>query len=242
MTDKTPSPEPYDHERYLKEHGVYDDYTDPMQLRVALFHRAFGHPDLVRTPRALPKNRVQFRLSLIEEEGVKELRDAVNPTAEREYNKPVEIIDALIDTIYVSLGSLVEMGERVQGLPVGTAPSWPGLRLESVAIATSRAIEANLKELEKTLAAEDREASTMLFSAIAQDCYQALLWAGIDPVPFFNEVQRANMSKLGADGKPIYSRGIELDGYAEGKILKGPDYVAPDLARIYRELYTDEEG
>jgi len=40
----------------------------------------------------------------------------------------------------------------------------------------------------------------------------------------FNEIQRSNMSKLGADGKPIYR--------ADGKVLKGPNYFKPDIASI----------
>ncbi len=40
----------------------------------------------------------------------------------------------------------------------------------------------------------------------------------------FDEIQRSNMSKLGADGKPIYR--------ADGKVLKGPNYFKPDLAKI----------
>ncbi|ERB53442.1 hypothetical protein N806_20065 [Rhodococcus sp. P27] len=36
------------------------------------------------------------------------------------------------------------------------------------------------------------------------------------------------MSKLGLDGKPIYR--------ADGKILKGPNYFAPDIARILAEV------
>jgi predicted HAD superfamily Cof-like phosphohydrolase len=38
------------------------------------------------------------------------------------------------------------------------------------------------------------------------------------------EVQRSNMSKLGADGKPIYNE--------HGKIMKGPNYVEPDLKKV----------
>ena len=41
----------------------------------------------------------------------------------------------------------------------------------------------------------------------------------------FEEVHRSNMSKLGADGKPI--RRPE-----DGKVLKGPDYFKPDLAQF----------
>lgn len=40
----------------------------------------------------------------------------------------------------------------------------------------------------------------------------------------FNEIQRSNMSKLGADGKPIYR--------ADGKVLKGPNYFKPNIAEI----------
>lgn len=40
----------------------------------------------------------------------------------------------------------------------------------------------------------------------------------------FEEIQRSNMSKLGPDGKPIYRE--------DGKVLKGPDYTAPDIRTI----------
>ncbi len=40
----------------------------------------------------------------------------------------------------------------------------------------------------------------------------------------FNEIQRSNMSKLGADGRPIYRE--------DGKVLKGPNYSKPDIASI----------
>ncbi len=40
----------------------------------------------------------------------------------------------------------------------------------------------------------------------------------------FNEIQRSNMSKLGADGKPIYRE--------DGKVLKGPNYFKPDIKNI----------
>lgn len=40
----------------------------------------------------------------------------------------------------------------------------------------------------------------------------------------FREIQRSNMSKLDRDGRPIYR--------ADGKVLKGEDYFAPDIAAI----------
>ena len=40
----------------------------------------------------------------------------------------------------------------------------------------------------------------------------------------FEEIQKSNMSKLGADGKPIYRE--------DGKVLKGPNYFKPDIKTI----------
>jgi predicted HAD superfamily Cof-like phosphohydrolase len=40
----------------------------------------------------------------------------------------------------------------------------------------------------------------------------------------FNEIHRSNMSKLDADGKPIYRN--------DGKILKGENYFLPDIDAV----------
>ncbi len=40
----------------------------------------------------------------------------------------------------------------------------------------------------------------------------------------FDEIQRSNMSKLGADGKPIYRE--------DGKVMKGPNYFKPNILTI----------
>lgn len=51
----------------------------------------------------------------------------------------------------------------------------------------------------------------------------ALVWGiGLDAV--LAEVHASNMSKLGADGKPIMRD--------DGKVLKGPDYRKPDVAKV----------
>jgi predicted HAD superfamily Cof-like phosphohydrolase len=44
----------------------------------------------------------------------------------------------------------------------------------------------------------------------------------------FDEVQRSNMSKLGADGKPIRREG-------DGKVLKGPNYTPPNIAQFLKD-------
>ena len=43
----------------------------------------------------------------------------------------------------------------------------------------------------------------------------------------FDEIQRSNMSKLGADGKPIYRE--------DGKVLKGPNYFKPNIEKILKK-------
>jgi predicted HAD superfamily Cof-like phosphohydrolase len=40
----------------------------------------------------------------------------------------------------------------------------------------------------------------------------------------FEEIQASNMSKLGADGKPIYRE--------DGKVMKGPNYFKPNISAI----------
>ena len=47
---------------------------------------------------------------------------------------------------------------------------------------------------------------------------------GVNLDECFDEVQRSNMSKLGEDGKPIYND--------SGKVMKGPNYFAPNLKKI----------
>lgn len=50
---------------------------------------------------------------------------------------------------------------------------------------------------------------------------------GLDVEKLVAEAHRSNMSKLGADGLPIYRE--------DGKVLKGPDFFEPDFAAVLRE-------
>ena len=49
---------------------------------------------------------------------------------------------------------------------------------------------------------------------------------GIDLDAVIAEVHRANMSKLGPDGRPVLR--------ADGKVLKGDCYTPPDVAAVLR--------
>ena len=55
--------------------------------------------------------------------------------------------------------------------------------------------------------------------------YGAAVSLGVDIEPFFDEVHRSNMAKIGGTRRP------------DGKWLKPPDWEPPDLARILRERY-----
>lgn len=54
--------------------------------------------------------------------------------------------------------------------------------------------------------------------------YGAASALGIDISPFFEEVHRSNMSKLGTDGKPIYRE--------DGKVVKPPHWSPPRLGAV----------
>ena len=55
-------------------------------------------------------------------------------------------------------------------------------------------------------------------------CFGAGIEAGIDLNMVLRDVHRSNMSKLDADGKPIYRE--------DGKVLKGPHYSAPNIKEV----------
>jgi predicted HAD superfamily Cof-like phosphohydrolase len=52
----------------------------------------------------------------------------------------------------------------------------------------------------------------------------AALGMGIPLPDVTAEIHRSNMSKMGADGKPIYRE--------DGKVLKGPNYSPPNLIKV----------
>ena len=85
-------------------------------------------------------------------------------------------------------------------------------------------IKEELNELEQAMKTKDLKEVADALTDILYVTYGAGCAYGIDLDKCFKEVQRANMSKLGADGKPIFND--------KGKVMKGPNYLAPNLKRF----------
>jgi|TARA_B110001450_G_C17569591_1_gene460232 predicted HAD superfamily Cof-like phosphohydrolase len=82
-------------------------------------------------------------------------------------------------------------------------------------------IKEELGELEEAMKTKNLKEVADALTDILYVTYGAGYAYGIDLDQCFKEVQRANMSKLGEDGKPIYND--------QGKVMKGPNYTAPNL-------------
>jgi predicted HAD superfamily Cof-like phosphohydrolase len=134
---------------------------------------------------------------------------------------------------------MVQRFHETYGHPVGETPraippEQVDLRIKLIKEEFNELIEA----LEKGDIVETYDASLDILYVV----FGLLTVGGMDAEPGFAEVQASNMSKLGADGLPILSRGEELDGFPEGKVLKGPNYFKPDLLRVLiAQGYIPEE-
>ena len=85
-------------------------------------------------------------------------------------------------------------------------------------------IKEELNELEQAMKTKDLKEVADALTDILYVAYGAGYAYGIDLDKCFKEVQRANMSKLGTDGKPIYNE--------KGKVMKGPNYSEPNLKQF----------
>ena len=85
-------------------------------------------------------------------------------------------------------------------------------------------IKEELNELEQAMKTKNLKEVADALTDILYVTYVAGYAYGINLDKCFKEVQRANMSKLGNDGKPIYNE--------KGKVMKGPNYSKPNLKQF----------
>jgi len=85
-------------------------------------------------------------------------------------------------------------------------------------------IKEELNELEQAMKTKNLKEIADALTDILYVTYGAGYAYGVDLDKCFKEVQRANMSKLGEDGKPIYND--------KGKVMKGPNYSEPNLKQF----------
>ena len=85
-------------------------------------------------------------------------------------------------------------------------------------------IKEELRELEEAMNTKNLKEIADALTDILYVTYGAGCAYGLDLDKCFKEVQRANMSKLGNDGKPIYNE--------KGKVMKGPNYLPPNLKQF----------
>ena len=85
-------------------------------------------------------------------------------------------------------------------------------------------IKEELDELKEAISKQDIKEVADALTDILYVTYGAGHAFGIDLDKCFKEIQNSNMSKLGADCKPIFNN--------KGKVMKGPNYFKPDLSKF----------
>lgn len=109
--------------------------------------------------------------------------------------------------------------------PIAENPSLPDEKRRELRIDLIK------EEFEEYIEAESENDLVEIADALADMVYIICGTAfeyGIPLSDVFHEVHRSNMSKLGADGKPVYLE--------NGKVTKGPNYKPPKIAEILKQI------
>ena len=107
------------------------------------------------------------------------------------------------------------------GQEVKSKPAFPS---EKISKLRYDLIKEELDEFQEALDEKNLKEIADSLTDILYVTYGAGHAFGINLDKCFDEVQRSNMSKLGADGKPIYNE--------HGKVMKGPNYFEPNLKKF----------
>ena len=111
---------------------------------------------------------------------------------------------------------------RAYDLPVRDMPT-ADVGADQVALRLAL-IQEEVGELAEAASAGDLIGVADALADIVYVAYGTAHVYGIDLDAVLDEVHSSNMTKLGADGRPIRR--------ADGKVLKGPGYRPPDIAAV----------
>lgn len=190
---------------------------------VRKFHLVFGHyaPPMVQHTWA-DEDLYKLRDTLITEETL----EVINALSAKKLDL-VELADGLCDLIYVAAGGLVS-----QGQPTGKyVPQFSKMKEEGEDLVFTEILWLVGTGIASKRVLPDK--MTYWEAPMNEIIYRAEWIAHNHSIPLkecFEEVQRSNMSKLGADGKPIYF----TSGVKKGKTKKGPNFTKPNLAKILK--------
>lgn len=123
----------------------------------------------------------------------------------------------------MSPGAAVKTFHAAFGIPTPETPQFPPDERRSLRwrLDNEERIEAIVADEENDIIAFAEEMADRAIVLLGQ------AWEhGIDLEAVIAEKMRANMSKLGLDGKPVLR--------ADGKVLKGPNYAPADTAAVLR--------
>lgn len=207
-----------------------------LQKLIAEFHTKFGHPSesSVSMANLLDPKLVGLRLNLITEE-LKEGMDAEvilnDPEQDGEVKEAaiIEIFDSLVDVAVVTIGTACVFGLHLDSSEVSQEMFEELQLMDDIfqpLAAELTALTENLLDLNKFPSTKSYLVSTILRNLQNLLDYCIGIADSLN-FPFelgFLEVHASNMSKLGADGLPIYRE--------DGKILKGPNYFKPNLKKV----------
>ena len=120
-------------------------------------------------------------------------------------------------TNFEKVGDFMEaFGQEVLYIPTMPDFNLSALRLDL--------IEEEVQELRDGLGKKSMLEIADALTDILYVVYGAGHAFGIDLDDCFHEVHSSNMTKLGADGRPLYRE--------DGKVMKGPNYREPDLTKF----------
>jgi predicted HAD superfamily Cof-like phosphohydrolase len=119
----------------------------------------------------------------------------------------------------------VAIFHKTYGLSIEKAPTSDILK-ETILLRHRLMEEENLEYLEAAMNGDMIGVADALGDMLYILCGTILSHGMQDKIEaVFEKIQKSNMSKLGADGKPIYRE--------DGKVIKGPNYFPPDIESVF---------